>query len=89
MQLIDFLLITGETVATTTYFINTLVSSLSKADRVTHKNTKTFIQSWLENHASKTTSLKTNNYDLVTVVTVVISVVNVVIVVIVSKTSVN
>ena len=43
---------------------NTLVSSLSKADRVTHKNTKTFIQSWLENLSCKRSSLKPINYDL-------------------------
>jgi len=53
-----------ETVATTTHFINTLVPYLSKADRAAHKNTKTFIPSWLGNHSSRTTSLKTNNYDL-------------------------
>ena len=52
-----------ETAATTTHFINTLVPSLSKADRAAHKNTKTFILSWLEIHSSRTTSLKTNNYD--------------------------
>ena len=46
------------------YFSNKLVLSPSKADRATHKNTKTFIPSWLGNHSSRTTSLKTNNYDL-------------------------
>ena len=39
----------------TIHLINTFVLSLSKADRVALKNTKTFIQSWLENLLIKIT----------------------------------
>ena len=45
-------------------YTDVFLTFLSKADRVTHKNTKTFIQSWLENLSCKRSSLKPINYDV-------------------------
>ena len=46
-------------------YTDVFLTFLSKADRVTHKNTKTFIQFWLENLSWKRSSLKPINYDSV------------------------